>query len=307
MNRAVLDNSGLRYEEVLGTNLENFVAQEYKQIIRERNILLNNGVLLPFVEVEGLNKNKEKVTLEVYSKLIDYENEKTILTVARNIDDRKKLENKLINAVIETEEKERQRLASDLHDEVGPLLSSMKMYMNILSSSKEEEKSKYIIEQLNVLIEESIHNIREVSSALNPYLLNKYGLKTAIESFFEKSKSLIAIQFITNVEHHRFPINIEAVYYRIVKELFNNTIKHANADNVTIELNYTKNHLTLNYSDNGVGFVFEESFSEKKKGMGIQNIINRIKMINGKYTVTTDKKNGFRFELITKCPIIENE
>jgi len=65
--------------------------------------------------------------------------------------------------------------------------------------------------------------------------------------------------------------------------------------------------LVLKYSDNGVGFIFEDNFSEKKKGMGIQNIINRTKMINGKYSVMSNKKRGFHFELSTKCSIIDKE
>jgi PAS domain S-box-containing protein len=307
VNKAITDVLGIEIKSAIGKSFEDIVTDEYKSELKKRIHLINQGEELSFIEVEALNKDHEKMNFEVYSKIIDYENQKAILTVARNIDDRKKLENKLINTVIETEEKERQRLASDLHDEVGPLLSSMKMYINILSSNKDELKSKYIIEQLNLLIEESIHNIREVSAALNPYLLNKYGLKTAIETFFEKSKSLIAVQFVTNIENKRFLINIETVYYRVVKELFNNTIKHANATNVEIELNYTDSFLILKYSDNGQGFIFDDKVSDKKKNMGLHNIINRIKMINGKFTVNSDKKKGFGFELITKCAIIELE
>jgi PAS domain S-box-containing protein len=307
VNQTVLENSGLPIERIVGQKIYTIISEDFSKKTEERTKLLNEGKELPIIEIEARNKNNEIVPLEVISKLINYENEKAILIVARNIKERKDLEKRLINAIIETEEKERQRLAGDLHDEVGPLLSSMKMYINILSSNKEEAKGKYIIEQLNLLVEESIHNIREVSGALNPYLLNRYGLKTAVESFFDKSKSLMGVQFVTNIENKRFPINIEATYYRIIKELYNNTIKHAEATNVVIELNYDTDLLNLKYSDNGVGFVFEESTSEKKKGMGVQNIINRVKMINGKYTVSTDKKNGFHFELTTKCPIIENE
>ncbi|OFX85958.1 MAG: hypothetical protein A2W99_16895 [Bacteroidetes bacterium GWF2_33_16] len=307
VNHAILENSGLSLNQVIGLKIHEIITKEYKEETIQRNKLLLEGKELPIIEIDAFDKNKETIPLEVISKLIDYDNEKAILVVARDIRERKDLEKKLINAIIETEEKERQRLASDLHDEVGPLLSSMKMYMNIMATNKDQVKSDYIIKQLNILIEESIHNIREVSSALNPYLLNKYGLKTAVESFFEKSKSIIAVQFNTNIENNRFPINIEAVYYRIIKELFNNTIKHANADNVEIDLSFNNSNLVLKYSDNGVGFIFEDDLSEVKKGMGIRNIINRIKMINGKYSVSSYKNKGFKFELTTKCSIIELE
>ncbi|HAN18978.1 MAG: hypothetical protein A2X13_11715 [Bacteroidetes bacterium GWC2_33_15] len=305
VNEAILEISGLKSNQITGQNILTLVSEDYREEISRRINRLIKGEELSMFEIEAYDKNKELFQLEVHSKLIDYENEKAILIVARNINDRKVLERKLINTVIETEEKERQRLASDLHDEVGPLLSSLKMYINILSTNKEEEKGKYIIEQLKILVEESIHNIREVSSALNPYLLNKFGLKTAIESFFDKSKSIISVQFTTNIENKRFISNVEAVYYRIIKEMFNNTIKHANADKVEINLIYQNQNLFLEYSDNGVGFILEEHFSNKKRGMGIQNILNRIKTIDGKYSFQNKKKKGFNFELVTKCTIID--
>jgi len=305
VNEAILENSGLEFNQIIGRKLVSIVSEDFRDEILKRNQRIINGEKLPMIEVEAYNKERELIKLEVYSKLIDYDNEKVILTVARNIQDRKELEKKLIHAVIETEEKERQRLASDLHDEVGPLLSSLKMYINLLSTNKEESKGKYILEQLKILAEESIHNIREVSTALNPYLLNKYGLKIAIESFFEKSKNLMLVQFNTNIENNRFESNIEAVYYRIIKELYNNTIKHANADKVEIFLNFENQNLLLEYNDNGVGFIIEENFSDIKKGMGLQNIINRIKTINGKYNFSSKTEKGFRFELSTKCNIIE--
>jgi len=307
INQAMLESTGLPQNQIVGTKIYDLLSGDFKEESLRRNSELNKENTMPLIELELKNKNGAPISLEIISKTINYENEKATLIVAHDIRERKNLEKKVINSIIETEEKERQRLASDLHDEVGPLLSSMKMYINILSSNKDEEKSKYIIEQLNELIEESIHNIREVSAALNPQLLSRYGLKAALESFFDKSKSLIGIQLVTNIENNRFPNNVEATYYRIIKELFNNTIKHANASNIAIELNFNDQLLVLNYSDNGVGFIFEENFTDKKKGMGIQNIINRTKMINGKYSVMSNKKMGFHFELSTKCSIIDKE
>ncbi|MCK5171379.1 MAG: hypothetical protein KAQ75_15985, partial [Bacteroidales bacterium] len=222
-----------------------------------------------------------------------------------DITERKQVEQRIYNAVLESEQKERQRLASDLHDEIGPLLSSLKMYIESLNETNDAKKQKYIKSQLKSLIKESIINVREVSNALSPYLLSKYGMRTAIKSFFKNSKELIKNSFETNLTDERFPINVETVFYRITKELFNNTVKHAEAKNIKISLNYIENTLILIYEDDGKGIRKADLKNVEQKGMGLLNITNRIKSINGNYKLFTDHKTGFKFQVLKETEIIK--
>lgn len=225
--------------------------------------------------------------------------------LVEDITERKEIEQRIYNAVLETEQKERQRLASDLHDEIGPLLSSLKMYIESLNETNDAKKQKYIKSQLKSLIKESIINVREVSNALSPYLLSKYGMSIAIKSFFKNSKELIKNTFETNLKEERFPINIETAFYRITKELFNNTVKHAGAKNIKISLNYVENKLILIYEDDGKGIKKTDLKNVEQKGMGLLNITNRIKSINGKYKFFTDLKSGFKFQVSKETEIIK--
>lgn len=225
--------------------------------------------------------------------------------LVENITERKEIEQRIFNAVIETEEKERARLASDIHDEIGPLLSSLKMYIESLHEKNDTEKQNFLKKQSLSLIKETIANVREISNALSPYILIKYGLGLAVRSFLENSKDLIKITFKTNLNNERFPINVETVYYRIIKELLNNTIKHAEADCVDLWLNYTNKNLLLTYKDNGKGIEIEHLKELEQKGNGLLNITNRINSINGNYWFLKDQKPGFKFQMSRKLEILK--
>jgi PAS domain S-box-containing protein len=219
-----------------------------------------------------------------------------------DITERKQIERKILDAVIEAEEKERQRLAQDLHDEIGPILSSLKMYISTLSISNEKEKTLYIIDQVKELIKQSVSTVREISNALSPHVLNNFGLHSAIKTAIDNVSTLLEIDYQSNLGTTRFNQNVEIVYYRVFKELLNNTLKHSEATLSKIRVKFENNYLTLDYSDNGKGFDFEKEIKENKSGMGLFNILNRIKTINGTYQFKKQNE-GFAFELRTEIEI----
>jgi len=210
------------------------------------------------------------------------------------------MERRILDTIIETEENERERLASDLHDEIGPILSSMKMYINSLSENENKKKKEYIITQLLELVREAISNIRAISNALSPHILTNYGLPAAIKSTIQNAQEFIDIEFSNNFKKLRFPSNVEIIYYRILNELLNNTLKHAKAKKIVILLQFDEGYLVLRYFDDGVGFNVEQVMKKKQSGIGLFNILSRIKTISGKYKIETSHGNGFRFELICK-------
>ena len=101
------------------------------------------------------------------------------------------------------------------------------------------------------------------------------------------------------MEKLRFDLNTEIIYYRVLKELTTNTIKHAKASLITVRLNVEDKFLILEYKDNGRGFDYESELSETKKGIGLLNILNRIHSINGKYEIDTRVGEGFKFKLLS--------
>jgi len=210
---------------------------------------------------------------------------------------RKVAERKVLSAVLRTEEKERKRFANDLHDGFGPLLSTIKMSLSALVKNENDKSKIDIIKNAKKITEEAITSIKNISANISPHMLINFGLTSAIKSFVDKIKQskIIDIDFQSNTYDKRFENEIEAVIYRSVCELVNNTIKHASASNISINLNYNTHSkvIDLLYDDNGIGCNVEEIFSEHNKGMGLQNISSRVSSINGFLEIESIKNTGF--------------
>ncbi len=215
-----------------------------------------------------------------------------------DITERKNIEQRLLETIITTEEKERERFAGNLHDEVGPLLSSLKMYLSLLSENDDKTKKEYILKQVQTLIKEAIQTVREISNDLSPHVLNNYGFIAAINSFISLKSDFIKINFSHNIENKRFSPNLETILYRITKELINNTLKHAQAQTIFLDVREENNFLILYYRDDGKGFEINEKIEHKAGSIGLLNIVSRVKTINGKYEIRTAPNKGFTFELI---------
>jgi PAS domain S-box-containing protein len=223
-----------------------------------------------------------------------------VITI-RDITDRKQIESRILDAIIKTEEHERERFAKNLHDDLGPLLSSIKMYINAFSSANEKKKQEYIINQLNEIVKEAIITTKEVSNDLSPHILINYGLISAIDSFLKKVPSTIKVLFENELISERLSIHIENSTYRIIKELINNSLKHAQATTIKIKLTEYNNFINLVYTDNGIGMDITELTLNKSKGMGFSNIISRAKALNGIFEFQTKPKKGLIFKI--KIPI----
>jgi signal transduction histidine kinase len=210
---------------------------------------------------------------------------------------RREAEKRVLNAIIQTEEKERKRFAKDLHDGLGPLLSTVKMSISTLSVMDNDPSRREIIENTAHVINESIKSIKEISNNLSPHILNNFGLASAIKDFSNKIDSkVVHINFESNAFNKRFDENVEVVLYRVICELINNTMKHARAH--TIEINLTLQHKTiiLSYSDDGIGFNVTEIVGEIPSvpvhGMGYPNMLSRVNSIKGKMEVDSTPESG---------------
>lgn len=202
-------------------------------------------------------------------------------------------EKRVLSAVIRTEENERKRFAKELHDGLGPLLSVVKMLVSGIKDSNTKEMNQKIVDNTRQVVDEAVVAIREISTNLSPHTLNSFGLKVALESFINKLRSIkdIEVDFKTNIAKDRFSYNAEVIMYRIVCELINNTLKHAEAQKITIFLEKEMTILQLRYFDNGKGFVGDFNLVNNG-GMGLDNMINRLKSVNGDIKIDSNPGEG---------------
>lgn len=204
-------------------------------------------------------------------------------------------ERKVLDAVIETEYKERKRFAEDLHDSLGVLLSTLRLYTNEIDDSNTTEERQNLIEQSNSLLDDAIANARNISNNIMPAALKNNGLEVAIRSFCDKINSSgnikIDVQSINFKKHYKN--TVEITIYRILTEMINNTLKHAEATRIDISLTEKTNKLFVTYKDNGKGFDYGSIIGSPEKGMGLDNTISRINSIGGKCTIESKKGKGF--------------
>ena len=297
VNKTLLNIIGYESFELLAKQPIEIILPEYRGLIDERIKNMEVGERLPSIEIEISHKNNHVIPVEINSRIISHGGKPSILAIIRDITDRKEMEKKLFETIINTEEKERERFAGDLHDEVGPLLSSLKMYISLIAETEDKKKKQYIIPQIQTLIKEAITSVREISNDLSPHVLNNYGCVAAINSFLGLKRDFLNITFSQNLENRRFEQIIEVVLYRIIKELVNNTIKHAKASTIEIKLYEEDTFIKLHFFDNGIGFDINETVGNTAGSIGLLNIMSRIKTVNGKSKISTAQGQGFTFEL----------
>ena len=208
--------------------------------------------------------------------------------------ERKRSENHVIIAVINTEDKERKRFAKDLHDGLGPILSTIKMSLSALTGKNKDQTSAKILTNTNHLINEAIITIKEISNNLSPHVLSNFGLTSAINAFVTKinQTKAIEIDFKSNMKNQRLNNDKEVVMYRAVCELINNSVLHSGASKIDIELNKHEKFVILQFNDNGKGFNAEMYNNEENKGMGLSNIKARVRSVEGIFILESTPGKG---------------
>jgi len=208
--------------------------------------------------------------------------------------DRLLSEKRVINAIINTEENERKRFAKDLHDGLGPILSTVKMSLSALTDRIKDPSGSVILNNTNHLVNEAINTIKDISNNLSPHVLSNFGLASAISAFTTKinQTKTVEIDFKSNMETQRLESDKEVVVYRAVCELINNSILHSGASRIEIELNKHEKFVTLQFYDNGRGFDTSSLSKEDTKGMGLSNIETRVKTVEGVFILESTPGKG---------------
>jgi signal transduction histidine kinase len=194
-------------------------------------------------------------------------------------------------AVLEAEEKERQRIAKDLHDSIGQMMSAAKMNLSAFESEMkfQDKEQQLAFEKIIQLVDESCKEVRNVSHNMMPNALLKNSLASAIREFIDKlDQKKLQVHLFTEGLDERLDSNVETVFYRVVQECVNNVIKHAAATTLDISLIRDQDGISATIEDNGAGFNMSDK--EKLNGLGLKNIITRIESLKG--TVEFDSTPG---------------
>jgi signal transduction histidine kinase len=201
----------------------------------------------------------------------------------------KEKQREITAAVITAQENERYFLGEELHDNINPILSTARLYIDCVLSG--DERQQHLLSESKDFIGTAINEIRTLSKSLIPPSLGDIGLVEAMEDMVNNIRAVNKLVFITDfdtIDDNLLSRNLKLTIFRIVQEQLNNIMKHANAKTVWVRLNYNAGKLRLTVKDDGIGF----DTKLKRNGVGLQNITSRTELCNGNVSVTASPGMG---------------
>ena len=260
-------------------NLEKMVDERTQKIQQQKEeIAAQNEELLQqpaFMEEQNQGLERAKGLLEIELKYKEQRN--------------------LLKTSIQTQEEERKRIAQNLHDELGAVLSIARMHLVQIQNQNEKDSTMQSgLQQVRMLTEAALASMRRISHELMPPQLEKFGLIKTLEAITNQMRDAkkITVDFHASDELPRWSLPVELGLYRICMEMINNTLKHAEATHISIDLKQYSDHILFSYADNGKGLP-----EIVNAGHGFKNIEARINIIGGTFTMGNSNLKGFSAKL----------
>lgn len=211
-----------------------------------------------------------------------------------------------LRLAFDVQEQVKKDIARDLHDEIGTRLATLKLYTSQMARYVgDDEAPRTLRNAINGLINDTISDVRDLLRELNPRTLEQYGFGPALEELLDRINATGAIQAHVSLDDSltRLPTDTETMLYRIVQELINNTLKHANADQIDITCRSREDRIYLTYADNGKGFNYEGV----RQGLGIGNIESRVAMLQGVIQWQTEHEKGTSVMILLPLPYADKK
>ena len=219
---------------------------------------------------------------------------KRLLTIQKNLTLMKEQEISAINAMVEGQEKERKRVAEDLHDNLGSVIATLKLHFDNLRINRREKKidQETLFDKTEGLIDEAYKKVRSIAHAKNSGVIANQGLLVAIQMMAEKisSANTIKIEVIDYGLEKPIENSLEISIFRIIQELTTNIIKHAKASEATINISQDQEDIAILIEDNGIGM--DSSQIDSTKGMGLYSIKTRVEHLEGSFTIDSTPSKG---------------
>lgn len=298
-----LNNFALKYgTKDIKSNIE--LLKIDKQIAEEKNVtqrrllyLLAIGLLIVLFTSYYIVKMYDQRLQK--DKIISLQKEEINHQKIRELEDNLKISS--MRSVIEGQEIERERVAKDLHDSLGGMLSTIKLQFDgVMSHHKVLHEDEGYVKAFN-LLDSAVSEVRNISRDLQPSSLQNLGLIPALNDLINRfdDEKFPVIDFQYYDVPQKIDKMIAITIYRIVQELITNTIKHAQASEILIQLNFDDNDVVLQYEDDGIGI---DPRKVGHHGMGLENIKSRVNYLHGQITVDSNHGEGFSVMIRLKCP-----
>ena len=209
----------------------------------------------------------------------------------------------LVRNAFETQEKERSRIARDLHDSIGQQISAIRLHLGLLTGYEDKNELLNAIREKQVMLVKTNEELRMITRNLMPVSISEYGLAAELNELADSlcKTNDIKLTVVNNDVDKRYRSDFEINLYRILQEMINNTVKYAYASDINVELKHNNEYLLVNYSDNGSGF----NPDKVKHGLGLRNIEARTRFYHGEYFLNSSAESGTKFTLRFKSKEVD--
>ena len=259
---------------------------EKKSIRSERNTIFSIAAAIVVLLIVGLiyfrmKSRKDKIIAS--QKIQQLEDEKRLMAA---------------QSVLVGEEKERKRIAQELHDGIGVLLSTASIHFSSVVDKTSDVATSQMIGKANELLQKAGGEVRKISHNMMPGVLSKFGLREALEDLFDglSDSGQIEIDCDIDMTEERLPENTEIMIYRVVQELINNTLKHAKAKTISFSMWRKLTALVINYNDDGIGF--DSDAIPEGKSLGLSGIHSRIDFLKGRFVLESTIEKGTTYKIL---------
>ena len=204
-------------------------------------------------------------------------------------------EQELLQARLEIQENIFRSLSEEIHDNIGQVLSVLKLTLSVTPLKEDQDAYKYVQESRQ-MVNNIIASISDLSKSLHPDRIIKIGIVEAVRFELEKLEktNLFSTSFVQDGAHFQIPPENEIFLFRIIQEILNNIIKHSKAKNINVSFSHKERSIVFTFVDNGVGFDVKEAMqkSSSGRGIGLTSMMNRAKLIGGYLTISSELQKG---------------
>ena len=318
MSKKFSDLLGLDKKEIRGS-IEHLLTQKEGQQQNLKDLFQSTRQKMWVGEVELTTKAHKKLWLEITLIPINQgQGKQSLFLLGNNVTKRKEIQEEVdrvqqidyenlvqlqkdqASQIVEAQEEERKRIAKDIHDGIGQILTALKFSVESINLENRENSAKKL-QDLKVVFGQLIKDVRAVTFSLTPPELSDHGIAPALKKMTEEISKLSGknIFFENKTDfQNRFDSLTETNLYRVAQEAVNNSLKYANSTFVLVSVSHTKDLLSIVIDDNGAGFdVDAVEASEKGLGMGLFFMKERVKYVDGRLFVNSTKGEGTRITI----------
>jgi PAS domain S-box-containing protein len=303
INRAAEQLSGFTREEILGKHFSNFVSPRDLKHVRTNLCRKLDEENETIYEVDLVTRTGQRVPVEVSSRLI-FENGVAVGVqgTARDITDRKRAQDALriySQRLIQAQEAEREKIARELHDEIGQVLTAVKINLQSVQHSCRTADCVPRLDESVAIVDEALGCVRDLSIELRPSLLDDLGLTAALRWYVDRyaQRTGIIAEVLNGFEvDGRLPRELETACFRIAQEALTNVARHARAGSVSVQLERSRERMLLTVMDDGVGFDIDKlrKSASAASALGLRGMEERALAVGGHIEIDSGSGRGTR-------------